>query len=171
MQVVVGGSCVPARIESPDIDLGITAFTNGQECLRFAMEQGVDASASPCGVWKGHQAVREAAKEFGHNPFIIAKIERSRALDRFQEILDSADGIMIAVATSRRSPIEKIALIQKDLMRKANMRESRHHATQMLESMTRTAAPHGPRRRTWPMRFWTVRRRDALGESAMGITP
>jgi len=38
------------------------------------------------------EAVREAALGLGQRPFLIAKIERSRALDRIDEILEAADG-------------------------------------------------------------------------------
>ena len=44
-------------------------------------------------------AVRKAAADVGHAPFVIAKIERSAALEHIEEILDAADGIMVAGAT------------------------------------------------------------------------
>jgi len=145
-KVVVGGELRSRKgLNLPDIDLGITAFTErDRECLRFAMEQGVDAvSQSFVESGKDIKAVREAAKELGHYPFIIAKIERSRALDRFDEILDSADGIMIARGDlGVEVPIERIAVVQKDLMRRANMRAKPViTATQMLESMTNNPRP------------------------------
>jgi pyruvate kinase len=92
---------------------------------------------------KDIDAVRKAANELGHNPFIIAKIERSRALDRLDEIIDSADGIMIARGDlGVEVPIEQIAVVQKDLMRRANMRgKPVITATQMLESMTSNRRP------------------------------
>jgi pyruvate kinase len=145
-KVVVGGELRSRKgLNLPDIDLGITAFTDrDRECLRFAMEQGVDAvSQSFVESGKDIDAVREAAKELGHSPFIIAKIERSRALQRFDEILDSADGIMIARGDlGVEVPIEQIAVVQKDLMRRANMRAKPViTATQMLESMTGNPRP------------------------------
>jgi pyruvate kinase len=87
--------------------------------------------------------VRKAAADLGHHPFIIAKIERSRALDRIDEILDAADGIMIARGDlGVEIPIEQIAVVQKRLMRLANMRaKPAITATQMLESMTDNRRP------------------------------
>ena len=176
-KVVVGGELRSRKgLNLPDIDLGITAFTErDRECLRFAMEQGVDAvSQSFVESAKDIDAVRRAAKELGQSPFIIAKIERSRALDRFQEILDSADGIMIARGDlGVEVPIEKIAFIQKDLMRKANMRgKPVITATQMLESMTTYRRP--TRAEATDVANAILDGADAVmlsGESAMGHYP
>jgi pyruvate kinase len=145
-KVVVGGELRSRKgLNLPGIDLGITAFTDrDRECLKFAMEQGVDAvSQSFVDKASDIEAVRKAADDLGYRPFIIAKIERSRALDRFDEIVDSADGIMIARGDlGVEIPIEQIAVVQKDLMRRANMRAKPViTATQMLESMTSNRRP------------------------------
>lgn len=89
------------------------------------------------------EAVREAAKALGHNPFIIAKIERSRARDNLEGILESADGIMIARGDlGVEIPIENIAVAQKHLMHMANLKgKPVITATQMLESMTKNRIP------------------------------
>lgn len=94
-------------------------------------------------VRRTSQVVRKAAQEFGHQPFISAKIERSRALDHIDEIIDAADGIMIARGDlGVEVPIERIAVVQKDLTRRANRRSKPViTATQMLESMTTHALP------------------------------
>ena len=98
-RVVVGGELRSRKgLNLPGIDLGITAFTdNDRRCLQFALENGVDA-VSQSFVESGQDlaAVRRAAASFGASPFLIAKIERSRALTRMEEILEEADGIMIA---------------------------------------------------------------------------
>ena len=129
----------------PGIDLGIGAFTQrDRECLTFALENGVDAvSQSFVDSAADIEAVRKAASDLGHHPFIIAKIERSGALDRIDEILDAADGIMIARGDlGVEVPIEQIAVVQKRMMRLANMRAKPViTATQMLESMTTNRRP------------------------------
>ena len=64
-KVVVGGELRSRKgLNLPDIDLGITAFTDrDRECLRFAMEQGVDAvSQSFVESGKDIKAVREGSK-------------------------------------------------------------------------------------------------------------
>jgi pyruvate kinase len=176
-KVVVGGELRSRKgLNLPDIDLGITAFTErDRECLRFAMEQGVDAvSQSFVESAKDIQAVREAAKELGRSPFIIAKIERSRALERFDEILDSVDGIMIARGDlGVEVPIERIAVVQKDLMRRANRKgKPVITATQMLESMTTYRRP--TRAEATDVANAILDGTDAVmlsGESAMGHYP
>src|SRR5262249_10631420 len=89
------------------------------------------------------RAVRNTARELGHAPFLIAKIERARALDHLDEIIDAADGIMIARGDlGVEVPIEGIAIVQKDIVRRANQRAKPViTATQMLESMTTYRLP------------------------------
>jgi pyruvate kinase len=144
--VRVGGELRSRKgLNLPGIDLGISAFTErDHECLKFALENGVDAvSQSFVERALDIETVRKAAADLGHHPFIIAKIERSRALDRIEEILDAADGIMIARGDlGVEIPIEQIAVVQKRLMRLANMRaKPAITATQMLESMTDNRRP------------------------------
>jgi pyruvate kinase len=129
----------------PGIDLGIHAFTeHDRDCLRFALEQGVDAvSQSFVETAEDIMAVREAASSMGHHPFIIAKIERAGARRHMDDILAAADGIMIARGDlGVEIPIEQIALAQKQIMRKANvLGKPVITATQMLESMTTNRLP------------------------------
>src|SRR5271157_1580627 len=78
--VRVGGELRSRKgLNLPGIDLGISAFTErDRECLRFALENGVDAvSQSFVERASDIEAVRKAAADLGRRPFIIAKIERS----------------------------------------------------------------------------------------------
>lgn len=145
-RVLVGGELRSRKgLNLPGIDLGISAFTDhDREGLKFASQNGVDA-VSQSFVQSGADidAVRKAAEALNYHPLIIAKIERSRALDRLDEILESADGIMIARGDlGVEIPIEQIALVQKRLMRQANLLgKPVITATQMLESMTANRRP------------------------------
>jgi pyruvate kinase len=144
--VRVGGELRSRKgLNLPGLDLGISAFTERDgECLKFALEQGVDAvSQSFVESASDLEAVRKAARDLGREPFLIAKIERSRALDRLDEIIEAADGIMIARGDlGVEVPIERIAVVQKDIMRRANRRAKPViTATQMLESMTTYRLP------------------------------
>ena len=144
--VRVGGELRSRKgLNLPNIDLGIQAFTeHDRNCLQFVLENGVDAvSQSFVERAADIHAVRQAASELGRVPFILAKIERARALDNIDEILEAADGIMIARGDlGVEIPIERIAVVQKDLMRRANQRAKPViTATQMLESMTTYRLP------------------------------
>ncbi len=145
-KVIVGGRLRSRKgLNLPGIDLGISAFTDhDHECLKFAMENGVDAlSQSFVETGADVEAVREAADRLGHNPFIIAKIERAGALNHLDGILQAADGIMIARGDlGVEIPIEQIAVVQKNIMRQANMLgKPVITATQMLESMSTNRRP------------------------------
>jgi pyruvate kinase len=145
-KVIVGGELRSRKgLNLPNIDLGISAFTDyDHKCLKFAIENGVDAISQSFVESKADIiTVREAAKTYGRVPFIIAKIERTCALTNIEEILEAADGIMIARGDlGVEIPIEQIAVVQKQLMRKANMiGKPVITATQMLESMTENRRP------------------------------
>jgi len=145
-RVQVGGELSSRKgLNLPDIDLGINAFTeHDYECLKFALEHGVDAvSQSFVESAADITALRQAAADLGHNPFVIAKIERSRALENLDDIFQVADGIMIARGDlGVEMPIERMAVVQKQLMRRANiLGKPIITATQMLESMTSNRRP------------------------------
>jgi len=145
-EVLVGGQLRSRKgLNLPGIDLGISAFTeHDRRCLDFALAHGVDAvSQSFVENAADVIAVRKAAADSGHDPFIIAKIERSRALDNINDILNAADGIMVARGDlGVEIPIEQIAVVQKQLMRKANrIGKPVITATHMLESMTTNRRP------------------------------
>ncbi len=144
--VKVGGELRSRKgLNLPGIDLGTGAFTpRDRKCLRFALERGVDAvSQSFVESAADMKAVRQAARELGRDPFLIAKIERARALERLDEILEASDGIMIARGDlGVEVPIERIAVVQKDIIRRASQRAKPViTATHMLESMTHYRLP------------------------------
>lgn len=144
--VLVGGELRSYKgVNLPDIDLGISAFTqNDRKWLAFAAEQRLDAvSQSFVETAEDIRAVREAAREMGYEPFIIAKIERSGALQNAEALLESTDGVMIARGDlGVEIPIEKIAITQKDLILQSNLHAKPViTATHMLESMTYSSRP------------------------------
>ncbi len=144
--VIAGGELRSRKgLNVPGIKLGTSAFTpRDRECMEFALANGVDAvSQSFVGTAQDIRDVREAAAESGFSPFIIAKIERSSIVDEIDAIVDEADGIMVARGDlGVEIPIEKIAIAQKFITKKANVRgKPVITATQMLESMTHNRRP------------------------------
>jgi pyruvate kinase len=132
-------------INYPDGTLAVDAVTERDlEHLAFALAQGVDWIAvsfvkSPGDV----RRVKRFIVERGESTPVIAKIEKHEALDRIDEIIVEADGIMVARGDlGIEIPLERVPLVQKDLIARAN-RVSKPviTATQMLESMISAARP------------------------------
>jgi pyruvate kinase len=176
-RVVVGGELRSRKgLNLPDIDLGISAFTeHDHNCMKFALENGVDAvSQSFVENAADIHAVRKAAAALGFQPFVIAKIERSRALNHLDDIITAADAVMIARGDlGVELPIEQIPVVQKQIMRKANMwAKPVITATQMLESMIGNRRP--TRAEATDVANAILDGTDAVmlsGESAMGDYP
>jgi pyruvate kinase len=176
-EVLIGGQLSSRKgLNLPGIDLGISAFTDhDRHCLAFALENGVDAiSQSFVENANDVAAVRKAAADLGHDPFLIAKIERSGALEHIDDILQAADGIMVARGDlGVEIPIAQIAIVQKQLIWKANrLGKPVITATQMLESMTANRRP--TRAEATDVANAVLDGTDAVmlsGESAMGQFP
>ncbi len=175
--VEVGGELRSRKgLNLPGLNLGVSAFTErDRELLIFALQEGVDAvSQSFVESAADIEALRAAAREMGHEPFVIAKIERAAALEHAEEIIEAADGIMVARGDlGVEIPIERIALVQKDLVRKANLRGCPViAATQLLESMTSSRIP--TRAEATDVANAVLDGADCLmlsGESAVGAFP
>lgn len=176
-RILAGGELRSRKgVNVPGVDLGIGAFTeDDRRWLAFALAEGVDAvSQSFVESAADLVAVREAAAALGGRPFLIAKIERARALGNLPSILDACDGVMIARGDlGVEIPIERIAPTQKRIMIEA-IRRGRPviTATQMLESMT--AHPLPTRAEATDVANAVIDGTDAVmlsGESAMGKYP
>ena len=160
----------------PGIDLGFSAFTeHDKKCMAFALENGVDAvSQSFVANKEDILDLKRAASELGYQPFVIAKIERSGALENLEEILQVSDGLMVARGDlGVEIPISSIAVTQKQIMQRASsVGKPVITATQMLESMTEHRRP--TRAEATDVANAILDGTDAVmlsGESAMGRYP
>jgi len=145
-RVLIGGPLSSRKgMNLPGISLGISAFTEQDRALlNFAAEQALDGvSQSFVQDAADIEAVRRAAAESGYQPLVIAKIERAGALDHLEEILKSADGLMVARGDlGVEIPIEQVAMTQKRIITLANRRgKPVITATHMLESMISNRRP------------------------------
>ncbi|MDE2482638.1 MAG: pyruvate kinase [bacterium] len=132
-------------INYPDGSLNITSVTERDfEFLAFGLEQGVDyVAVSFVRNADDIKRVKAFMAERGKNVPVLAKIEKHEALDDLDNIIEAADGIMVARGDlGIEIPLEQVPLIQKTLIAKCN-RASKPvvTATQMLESMTFNSKP------------------------------
>ncbi len=127
-------------INLPDSNLPDEVITDkDKEDLKFGLKQKVDWIAlSFVRDAKDVQRLRALIPESDtYSPNIIAKIERKEAVKNFDEILEEADGIMIARGDlGIELPAEEIPLLQKGFIEKCvHAAKPVVVATQMLESM------------------------------------
>ena len=112
--------------------------------LKFAADRRADFVAlSMVSSAADVEAAREVLQRHRHKPSIVSKIELAGAVDRFEEILDVSDGIMVARGDMGvQVPIAEVPMIQKSLISQCNERgKPVITATQMLESMVKSPSP------------------------------
>ena len=145
-KVVTGGELRSQQgLNVPGVSLGIPAVT-GKDLtdLSFGILNGVDFVAMSF-VQRESDLVplKQAMQIRGVDIPIIAKIEKHEALDNIDEIIEFADGIMIARGDlGVEIPLEQVPVVQKMIINKAGIRgKPVITATQMLESMVGNARP------------------------------
>jgi pyruvate kinase len=138
-EVVVGGTVRSGSgINVPESDLaGLVPTEQDRIKLAFAASQGID--------WIGVSFV-QSAEDLARvraclpaegAPLLVAKIEKRRALASLDDIVNAADGIMVARGDlGVETDLAEIPLVQKRIIATSNARARPViTATQMLESM------------------------------------
>ena len=142
-RVVVGGILKSNKgVNLPNANLSLQALTEKDEVdLAFGLTRGVDAVAmsfvrKASDIGRVREAIALLAPDLRDTP-IIAKLERPEALDNLHEIVDAADGVMVARGDLgvEMSP-EAVPIAQKRIIAAANQHAKMViTATQMLDSM------------------------------------
>ena len=112
--------------------------------LHFGQEQKVDYVAmSYVGSASDIQILRNLMQQNGYVVPIIAKIERAVAIEKIDEIIESADAIMVARGDmGNEVPLEQIPFVEKELIAKCKTAgKPVIVATQMMLSMTENENP------------------------------
>ena len=141
-EVVQGGELSDRKgVAFPGADLTLPAITDkDREDLAFGIEIGADLIAAS---FVTSAADIEAVREVVDGTPVIAKIERARAYENLDEILEAADGAMVARGDlGVELGYEHLPLAQKDIIARTNHAgRISITATEMLESMTSSRRP------------------------------
>jgi pyruvate kinase len=145
-KVVTGGHLGDNKgFNVPGANLGVTSTTDEDwKHLDFGIEHQVDfVAVSFVREAEDIAKVRRFLRQKNATSMLIAKIERHEALDSLDQILEEADGIMVARGDlGIEIPIQRVPVIQKQIIQKCNrLGKPVIVATQMLESMVDSPRP------------------------------
>jgi pyruvate kinase len=175
--VVTGGILKNNKgINLPGVDVSAPALSDKDRVdISFALRHGIDYVA--LSFVRRPEDVLEAKRLLTVDQVsipVVAKIEKPQALERLGDIIDAADGIMVARGDLgvELGP-EKVPLWQKRIIEETNRRgKSVITATQMLESMM--TQPRPTRAEASDVANAVLDGTDALmlsGETASGLYP
>ncbi|MDA1330328.1 MAG: pyruvate kinase [Chloroflexi bacterium] len=148
-RVLIGGQLKSKKgINLPGTQLDIPGFTPKDEAdLASGLAMGVDMVAisfvrSAVDILRVRQAISQHAPDRMDTP-IIAKLERAEALENLDEIINVADGVMVARGDlGVEMPPESVPIAQKQIIDAANNKGKLViTATQMLDSMIKNPRP------------------------------
>lgn len=176
-KVVVGGLLKSRKgVNLPDVKISMSSLTQKDiEDLEFGLKTGVDFVAmSFVRSAKDVQDVTSRIRAAGSNAAIIAKIEKPEAVEVIDDIIEEADGIMVARGDlGIEIPSEKVPLVQKNIIERCRMAgKPVITATQMLDSMIQN--PRATRAESSDVANAVMDGTDAVmlsGETAAGKYP
>ncbi len=144
--IEIGGILKPRKgMNLPGMKLSTPSVTEKDfKDLEYCMKHRVDYIALSF-VRKASDIshLKEWLKRKNFEKPVIAKIEKKEAVDNFDEILQIADGIMVARGDlGVELPLQEVPVIQKEIIKKCNASGTLViTATQMLESMIHAPIP------------------------------
>lgn len=172
-EVRMGGVLTDNKgVACPDSFLSLESVTPKDEVdLEFGKEIGVDYVAASF-VRSGADV--ERVSELSGGVPVIAKIELAQAYENLDDIMNESFGMMVARGDlGVQLPLERIPLIQAEILEKANARACISiTATEMLESMTHSPRP--TRAEVTDVATAVMQGTDAVmlsGETAIGEYP
>ena len=132
-------------VNVPDTDLSMPFISEQDRAdIEFGCKLGYEyIAASFTRSADDVRQIREILNAHGSKMKIIAKIESTQGVNNIQEILDVADGVMVARGDlGVEVPMEEVPVIQKYIIRLAEARgKIVVTATQMLDSMMHNPRP------------------------------
>ena len=132
-------------INLPGVDLSSPPLTpKDLEDLAFGLSLGVDfVGMSFVRRVQDLRAIQKVMARFGKKVPVIAKLERPEAIANLDEILEAADGVMVARGDlGVEMELARVPVLQKEIIKQANQkRRLVITATQMLESMIENPRP------------------------------
>lgn len=145
-EVVGGGELTSKKgLTLPGVSVNLPALMEKDHSdLEFVIKEQVDLIALSFARKAEHiLKIRQLVKDLGGDQLLIAKIENEEGLKNSEEILQVADGIMVARGDlGVEIPPEEVPLIQKHLIEICNNAgKPVITATEMMESMIRNPRP------------------------------
>ncbi len=129
----------------PGVAVSVPALSDKDiEDLRWALRLGADVIAlSFVRTGRDAEDVRRVMTEERRSIPVIAKIEKPQAVEHLDEIVDAADGIMVARGDlGVEMPLEAVPMVQKRAVKLAKRNaKPAIVATQMLDSMVDASRP------------------------------
>lgn len=133
------------KLNLPGVKLNLLSLTEKDiDDITFGVQAGVDfIAASFIRSAADVLAIRRVLEDLNADIDIIAKIENRQGVENIEEIINAADGVMVARGDlGVEIPVEEVPLVQKRLIDQCNrVGKPVITATQMLDSMMRNPRP------------------------------
>ena len=146
VEVEVGGPLSDFKgVNLPEMKYAPSPITaKDRRDLEFGLKEGVDyVGLSFVGSAQDVVRLRRLIRKAGSQAGIIAKIERKAAVEAYREIIEEADGVMVARGDlGIEIPLPQVPVVQRHILRECAVRQKPGIvATQMLESMIENNRP------------------------------